>query len=118
MLAVKLCTEEWNFNINIRYMKTDKYYKILESNFKEALELSKKKNKDYANIDDPFYNFKMVEMLGITVEQGIMIRMLDKLSRINNLTKREGVIMDEKIDDTLTDLMNYANILKTYISEK
>jgi hypothetical protein len=99
-------------------MKTSKYNKILESNFKEALELSKSKNADYADIDDPFKNFKMVEMLGVSVEKGILIRIMDKISRINNLLERDAVIMDEKLDDTLIDLMNYANILKTYRSEK
>ncbi len=63
----------------------------------EALELFKKKNKDYG---DSFANYGTI---------GVIVRMMDKINRLVSLEKN-GIVMvdDEKIRDTLIDLHNYA----------
>ena len=94
---------------------TNQYLKKLEENYTDALNIMKNKQIDYASIDDPFKNFKLAEHLNIKLEQGILIRMGDKLSRIGNLLIRNAQVKDENIEDTLKDLMNYSNILLTYI---
>ena len=100
-------------------MKTKDYLKKLELNQVVALEIMKRKNADYAGIEDPFRNFNNVEVLGVcSTEAGIIVRMTDKLSRIANLIKQDAKVKDESISDTLIDLMNYANILKVYINNK
>jgi hypothetical protein len=100
-------------------MTTKQYNDQLERNFKEALAISRAKNSDYADIDNPFKNFELsAQVAGITVAKGIVIRMMDKMTRISNLLEREEVVKDERIDDTLKDLMNYSNILLTYLQNK
>lgn len=99
-------------------MTTEQYNAFLQHNFDLGMVIMKEKNHDYAGLDDPFKNFKNVEMLGISVEKGILVRMIDKISRISNLLERPAQVADEKIQDTLLDLINYTNILKVYIDNK
>ena len=77
----------------------------------------KRKNQDYANGDNPFQNFCTVEHLGIaSVENGILMRMADKMQRIANVINNgEAVVKDERVVDTLSDLRNYANILQVWL---
>ena len=83
----------------------------------EALMMSK--NKDYNNSEYPFHNFERVEQLGIcSTEKGILVRMNDKFSRICNLIDKNPNVIDEKIEDTLIDLINYSAILYVYIKHK
>ena len=54
---------------------------------KEALELMKKKNHDYAGNQgvEPFANFTRTEAMGITTtEKGMLVRMVDKMSRLSS----------------------------------
>ena len=64
---------------------------------KEAISLFKKKNKDYG---DAFATYGPI---------GVIIRMGDKISRLNSVTKN-GIVMvnSESIRDTLIDLHNYS----------
>lgn len=82
--------------------------------------ISRAKNADYANEGDPFQNFRVCEALGIPVEVGIIVRMSDKLMRAANLTQpgRVAQVKDEAVLDTLSDLANYAMILRMYIEQK
>lgn len=74
-----------------------------------------KKNHDYAGNEDEYANFKRVERIGITVEQGIFSRFLDKVTRLERhfLTGKFHVT-DENFDDTLIDAVNYLEILYSY----
>lgn len=99
-------------------MTTKQYNKQLERNFKEALIISTAKNKDYADHDNPFKNFNLsAQVVGISIPKGIMVRIMDKMTRISNLLERENVIKDEKIEDTIKDAMNYLNIMLTYLQK-
>lgn len=60
----------------------------------------------------------MTESFGIETKDWIFVRMLDKISRIWELIKRENKVLDEKIEDTLLDLANYSIILFIYINYK
>mgnify|MGYP001211054596 FL=1 len=63
----------------------------------EGLKLFERKNKDYG---DAFATYGTV---------GVLVRMGDKISRLNHVT-RNGInlVEEEKIRDTLIDLHNYA----------
>lgn len=84
--------------------------------FNECYGLLQTKNADYASDDDAFRNFRLCESTGITtVERGILVRMSDKFQRIVNLIDGEPAVKDEKIDDTIKDLINYSVILLSWL---
>lgn len=98
-------------------MTTQQFIQHLEDTFKECLELAKKKNGDYAD-EDPFKNFKMSLQVGVEPSRAILVRISDKLSRISNLLDKDGQVDDERIEDTLNDIINYSAILKAYLDER
>lgn len=66
----------------------------------EMYEIFKKKNTDYgSSVSDTYKDFGLVSFL---------VRMQDKMNRLKTLTKQEALVEDEKIEDTLMDLANYA----------
>ena len=99
-------------------MNTETYINELRDNFEKALEIMISKNKDYAGKDDPFKNFEMSSIVGVTPERAILVRVTDKISRISNLLDKSNDVSDEKITDTIIDCMNYLNILKVYLENK
>jgi len=100
-------------------MTTEQFIQRFRELQDESFTVLKNKNKDYAGVGDPFKNFKLVETLGIcNVEQGILVRMCDKMSRISTLLGKEASVQDEKITDTLQDLSNYSLILRVYLEQK
>ena len=71
--------------------------KQLEEIHQEALELFKRKNKDYG---DAFADFGLL---------GILVRLNDKIKRAITITENSiSLVEDEKIQDTLIDIHNYA----------
>lgn len=90
------------------------YFDTLEDFYKRGLALMRKKNADYAGDEDPFKNFRNAQLIGLTVEQAILVRILDKLARIGNLLDKEAQVADETLEDTLMDCANYLNILAAY----
>lgn len=61
-----------------------------------------KKNHDYGDsVHDTFLKYGLTSFL---------VRMEDKLNRARTLSKKEALVNDEKIRDTLLDLANYAII--------
>lgn len=91
----------------------------LEETFNKCLETAKRKNHDYGASDkSPYNNFLNSTMVGVSVERGIMVRMMDKVSRISTLLDKEAQVSDESVQDTLMDLINYTAILKSYLNRK
>ena len=69
----------------------------------KARRLMERKNHDYSggdNQEDPFLNFTRVEKLGITTtEQGFLVRMTDKVSRLITFCQTGTFkVEDEKLD--------------------
>uniref|UniRef100_A0A6H1ZEN3 Nucleotide modification associated domain-containing protein n=1 Tax=viral metagenome TaxID=1070528 RepID=A0A6H1ZEN3_9ZZZZ len=90
----------------------------------KAVDIICKKNHDYAapesDKDNPlklFKNLMACEFMGITkTEQGMLIRLTDKFSRLCNLLK-EGhkiAVKDESLEDTVIDIQNYLKLLLAY----
>ncbi len=86
----------------------------IRSTFSKGLAIVEKKGHDYAAGDDPFRTFRMSTLLGVTVERAILIRIMDKLGRINSLLDHPAQVKDESISDTLIDAINYLAILKAF----
>lgn len=62
--------------------------------------LYKAKNSDYGNSVHRTY-----EEFGLT---SFLVRLSDKLNRAITLSKKDALVQDEKIQDTLLDLANYS----------
>ena len=67
---------------------------------KELQEIFVKKNTDYGNSFE-----ESLEKHGLIAA---IVRMEDKMSRLNTLSKQEAFVSDESLIDTLKDLSNYA----------
>lgn len=86
--------------------------------FRKAKALMKKKNNDYADIKDPFLNFRQCEEAELcSVLTGMLVRLGDKVSRFDNLynKKKKQMVKDESIEDTLIDIINYCVIIRSYL---
>lgn len=97
------------------------FLKRLEELYAENVEISRKKNADYAGEHDPFKNFRLCEALGIcSVEVGMLVRITDKLARVSNLltSGKDPKVTDESVMDTLQDGCNYMAILALYLEYK
>lgn len=71
-------------------------------------ELHDKKNDDYSDLKDPLSNLRECEKFGVPAWLGVLVRMSDKWSRIQQLAARKAKIKDETIVDTLMDLAVYS----------
>lgn len=58
------------------------------------------KNQDYGDsVHDTYKKYGLVSFL---------VRLEDKLNRARTLSKKDALVLDEKIEDTLLDMANYA----------
>lgn len=69
-----------------------------------------KKNADYGDSFGQTCN-----EFGITAA---IVRMIDKMNRIKQLSKKDALVTDESIKDTLLDLANYAVMTLVWINSK
>ena len=99
-------------------MKTEDFIASISNTFEECLGIVAKKNADYADDGDPFKNFESSLLVGVRVNRAILVRIMDKITRISNLLDRDAVVMDEKISDTISDAINYLAILRAYLENK
>lgn len=90
--------------------------KVNPTNMKEAhselLSIFEKKNADYGNSFE-----ESLEKHGIIAA---IVRMEDKMMRLNSLTKKgyEQKVSDESLVDTLKDLSNYALMTAVWLEEE
>lgn len=91
--------------------------------FQECQELLAQKNDDYSTrsqTENALANFLIIEVYKLTsTEIGLFVRLSDKITRISNFL-RTGIlsVLDEKIDDTIKDAINYLIILRAIIVDK
>lgn len=115
-----------NFELlkTISFLSLNLFCKRTNSDLKQTIqdwiEIMKRKNSDYAWDLDFFKNFKNSQFYWITSnERGFLVRMSDKISRIETLIwndkEKENKVQDEKVEDTLKDLSNYCSLLYSYI---
>ena len=86
-------------------MSNSEFTDVLE----ELTELHNLKNQDYATSENPYKNLEGVERLGIPAWRGVVIRMMDKFSRLEEFcVKEELAVKDETIEDTFKDIAIYS----------
>lgn len=92
-------------------MHVDKFLELHKELCEEARGLSARKGHDYSGANDTLKNLRLVEAAGLcTAEQGVLVRLLDKLSRAVELDKpgNSAEVADESLHDTMLDIVNYA----------
>lgn len=82
-----------------------RFYQLLE----EIAELHSRKNHDYSKMGEPLSNFTRARDLGVEPWRGVLIRMSDKWSRIEQLASGKKP-KNESLRDSLIDLAVYALI--------
>jgi hypothetical protein len=88
---------------------------LIRAYFNEDMDLLVKKGADYAGQQDALVNLKRFGALGI------IVRLSDKFSRLENLykTKSRGVaVKDESLIDTIRDARNYLFLLQIFLEGK
>lgn len=82
-----------------------RFYALLS----EIAELHAAKNHDYAGDADPLRNLRMCEAAGIEAWKGVVVRLTDKLSRLQGFAKSgELRVKDESVIDTFKDMAVYS----------
>ena len=76
----------------------------------EIAQLVEKKNHDYDNSFD-----KTMDKYGDTA---YFLRIEDKLNRLINLSKKDAKVNDEKVEDTLKDIIGYTLLMLNYKNKK
>lgn len=98
-------------------MTQREFNRRFKAEVKKMTALVSAKNRDYAGNDDALRNFKLIEVVTggrLSIEDGMILRICDKLQRVENLLK-PGVkrcVDDERVTDTLRDAANYFVIWK------
>lgn len=118
MGSKKKTTKSFKGSKTVRRTAKENYLAFHEEFCEKMVEVTKAKNADYTgNHDDPFANFTNVKNCGgATPEQGFLVRMNDKMSRISSFVEKgELLVKDESVEDTLHDLANYSALLAGFI---
>lgn len=93
-------------------MRNPKFHALLE----ELGALHESKNHDYAN-DDPLSNLRRCQALGIDPLMGVLVRLTDKQSRIEELVKGKTP-KHESLRDSLIDQAAYSLLAIILLDEK
>jgi len=82
-----------------------RFYALLD----EIAELHSRKNHDYSKASEPLSNFRRSRDLGVEPWKGVLVRMSDKYSRIEQLANGKNP-KNESMRDSLVDLAVYSLI--------
>ena len=80
------------------------FYDLLE----EMADLHARKNANYADPEDPLSNLRRCRALGVSPLVGVLVRLQDKWSRIENLARGVPDLVGESLEDTLLDNAVYS----------
>ena len=76
------------------------------------------KDNDYSATGLPMGNLRKCEDAGIDAWRGCLVRIGDKMSRLENFLKeKEYLVISEKAEDTVIDLANYAILMSCLLEE-
>lgn len=83
----------------------------------EIVELHEKKNHDYSPDVDPLGNFRRSQAFGVDPVRGILVRLSDKWSRIEQLTSGKTP-KNESLRDSLIDNAVYSLLAVLLLDEE
>jgi hypothetical protein len=88
-----------------RHPNSARFHQILQ----ELGELHDRKQADYGRGDDPFANVRASNEWGVKPWMGAMIRLNDKVRRLQSLAAK-GSLKNESAEDSMRDIAVYAVI--------
>lgn len=92
-----------------------RFYEILE----QMKELHSQKNHDYAGTSDSLKNLRACERLDLRPFMGVMVRLQDKFSRLEQFTISQQLkVKDESVTDTLMDVAVYSVLAIILLEEE
>lgn len=84
-----------------------------------AVEILFKKNNDYSYGDDPYSNFRGSSIFHVEPEIGILLRMSDKMKRVETFVNSNNLkVKEESVIDACIDLINYSVLLAGLLNER
>ena len=90
----------------------DKFLSDTDVLLAQCKSMLSRKNHDYAGNTDIFSNFKFAaSAAGISPPQSILVLLGVKISRLSQLIGSGKEPLNEKIEDSIVDLINYALLL-------
>jgi len=100
-------------------MNRAELFELHKETCERGLELMRKKNRDYAHDESsPFTNLRGSAVVGVNPLQGVLVRCIDKFSRITTfIEKGDLLVVNESVEDSIVDIINYMVILKGMIIE-
>ena len=75
----------------------------------ETGEMHDRKQADYGRDEDPFANIRSTERWGVPAWVGALIRLNDKVHRLQSLVQN-GKLLNESAEDSMRDIAVYALI--------
>jgi len=101
--------------LDLRQMFKDETALNILDNMQKVYEA---KDSDYSATGLPMGNLRKCEDAGIEAWRGCLVRIGDKMSRLENFLKeKEYLVISEKAEDTVLDLANYAILMSCLIEE-
>lgn len=103
-----------------QYITTEDAIRVQEALMQSAIGIVVKKRKDYSSVVDPLANLRMAKLIGLHPVTGVLLRMMDKLSRMKSLNEKDyqNDVGGETCVDTIIDIINYACILGCLVYEE
>lgn len=84
----------------------------------EIAKLHSDKNFNYAENTNPLSNLRECEKFGISAPMGVMVRLSDKWSRLQQLMGGKKDVVNESLYDTLRDMSIYTLLMIILLEEK
>lgn len=97
----------------MRHPLSEKFHKYLQ----ELGDLHDRKQQDYGRDDDPFANVRSGSDWGVEPWVGAMIRLNDKVKRLQKLATKRGNLVNESAIDSFCDISVYALIARILYEE-
>jgi hypothetical protein len=100
-------------------MTRDELLQLHFDTCKAAQAIMESKNQDYTCGDaDVFANFRASAMFGVPPALGILLRITDKLKRVESFVRNGTLaVKSESVDDAIGDVINYMILLKGVCQE-
>ena len=97
--------------------KRDELIKLQLDTFEKCRLIMKKKNADYCHGNDPYKNFRSSTIFGVNPIHGILLRVMDKIERINTFAIKGSLeVEDESFADSCDDIINYMVLIKGFVT--